>query len=178
VVNIDDSLDITTVFNITSARAMTNDAASGKFYSIIRTLVNQQLVKVCKHATIPIASIKPLDVNLRCLTSGPNGLYAADEVTKRIGRLNLQTGKWTPIAPLPGPYLAFVIAQDKLGVIHYINGNGDYYTNSGFKNTINLYKNIKFASQVKGYCSNFDGNDIVLGILKVDGRVNRYSILR
>ena len=178
ILQIDQSLGVTPILDISGATSISRDKSNGKFYSITGTLGNQELVEACQFSTQEITVINPSEVYLRCLTHGPNGLYASDSLSKNVGILNTETGQWMHIALLPFLYSATVIAQDLLGVIHYVNGDGDLHVNNGFETPVRLKPEFKFHARSLGMCGDFDDDDnsIVSGVFQTEGGINACTL--
>ena len=123
---------------------------------------------------------------LSCLTSGPSGLYAVDLNSKKLGKMDVIKGskkntiKWNSISTLVGPYDAYALAQDPSGILHYINGDGKYYTtNNSNNNDIGLkeQKGIIFPTQRQGFCGDFiDDDNMVTSSYNENGGIVTYSL--
>merc|ERR1712151_557292 len=77
---------------------------------------------------------------------------------------------------LIGPFDAYALAQDSNGMLHYINGDGKYYTSSNDKGLIEK-KGMLFPTQRQGFCGDFiDDNNIVTSSYNENGGIVMYSL--
>jgi len=77
--------------------------------------------------------------------------------------------------PLDGTH---VFAQDSDGILHYINGSGKYYTNRQDENRFRTEAGIRFSTDIKATCGEFesgDNNVIIAAANENDGGLVRYS---
>jgi len=169
------------------AVSITNDPISGNMYVITGTEAgNQTLNRLCEGKLHPIVPISPSAVNLYCLTSGPNGVYAVESSgqslengTIGLGKLDVNTGKWAIITRLLAPYDGLVVAQNDKGVIHHINGNGKTFINPGSKPKMDVLRGTKFPPGFSNFCGEFtDKGNIVSTTDEIAGGISKYNLDR
>jgi len=144
---------------------VTNDPVSGKLYSINENLDQSlELYSTCLNEETSI-TISPSNTVLDCLTSGPAGIYSLDTFGN-IGKINANNGRFRTILDetLPGPFTSFVIAQDDDGTIHYINGDGKYYTIDTEAETISRVSGVTFPITTLSYCGEFTEDNIITAV--------------
>lgn len=180
VTNISPDFKATTLFELKHSMGVTYDSTSGKFYAITGfNSGNQMLYEICGNSNIPIATISPEDVVLTCLTSGPSGLYALDIINLNFGKIDTKTGAWKLMNSLPPPFDLYVFAQDSEGLLHYINGAGDYYTSRGPDKKMKQVDGITFPTEFTGFCGDFKAdsdNTIVTANFSPSGGLVMYDI--
>lgn len=167
---------------------ITNDDKNNKYYVLsgydsgLQTLLEYKCNSNKEEFTLVGAISATL--LLSCLTSGPSGLYAVNILSKEVGKLDIikdknknnNVIKWNAVSNLVGPYDAYVIAQDSNGMLHYINGDGKYYTSSNNK-SLEEKKGMLFPTQRQGFCGDFiDDNHIVTSSYDENGGIVMYSL--
>lgn len=152
--------------------AVTNDPVTGKMYMISGGAAGEQkLLSVCGDETEKI-KISPSRVNLRCLSSGPNGVTAYNLRSKNIGKIDVTTGEWSPLSRLTGPYDQRVLAQFN-GGFTYINGNGRMFVSPSEKMKLEKVKGDKFNPEKPGICGEQDGENHIVSVTMSNGLTNQ-----
>merc|ERR1711982_88504 len=96
-------------------------------------------------------------------------------INKQYGKININTGKYKAIGTLRGSSMkSYVFAQDSNGVLHYINGDGKYYTNSQSDDRLRAVPGVSFPLSLSksttdlfpriatAICGEFDATDHVI----------------
>lgn len=155
VVTVDEEFAATPVFTLTGSQGITRDPVTGTFYALVgSTAGSQELVEICASGSFPVLDIKPSNVLLECLTSGPQGWYSIDSITKTFGRIKT-SGHFKKVATLNSPYETMVLAQNDSGEFHYINGEGRFYKNPGTESSMTRDPSVNFPTTTKGMCGDY-----------------------
>lgn len=159
-----------------TAISITNDPVTGFTYVITGdTAGEQKLNRFCNGELLPIVPISPSSVNLYCLTSGPNGVYAVESTQApsgevSLGKLDTSSGEWTEVAPIAAPISSVVVAQNSKGIIHHVNGNGKLFTNDGTDIKNRVSREAKFPPGFANFCGEFfDDRNIISTTDNKDG---------
>ena len=150
VVDVNSNFKITNLFEFKDGLGLTYDPATGRNYALSGFSTGNQLSEICGYSSIPIATLSPPNVALSCLTSGPSGVMALNIASLEVeyGKLDTTKGNFKSLGALPGPYGLYVFAQDNDGLLHYINGAGDYYTSRGPNKKMKIVDDITFSYSI------------------------------
>lgn len=184
VINIDENnLSFDSLFILKGLVGITYDIVTGKFWAITGRQENEQkLREFCDNSKINIAApiISNDDTQLFCLTSGVSGLYAINLLDFKYGILDTSDGSFQTKGPLPATtdssYDSYVFAQDEDGILHFINGDGDYFTK---QRDDKIFKKVaKFTFPIVGaFCGDFIDDDTIAAVgLPGDGNILEFSI--
>jgi len=163
------------------AVSITNDPLTGHMFVVTGIEPGAQtLNRLCEGKLYPIAPISSPAVNLYCLTSGPNGVYAVESSNVEAigyGKLDVTTGEWTNITRLLASYDSVVVAQNDKGVIHHINGNGKTFINPGSKPKMDVLRGTKFPPGFKNFCGEFDDDGHIISTTdELGGGISKYNL--
>ena len=172
----------------TGILGITKDKESGKYYAIsgiypgLQTFIeldcDNGAYKV--NSETSIAGPPSLSIILKCLTSGPSGLFAINEYTTEVGVITKsdETSTWEPVSILPGPYSAYALAQDESGTLHYINGDGNHYTlDMDVKEFVQTGEVFPISSaEDLGFCGDIMNDEIITASVTSEGGIVKYSL--
>ena len=175
-------VELRSVFKIKSTVGVSYDIRTGKYWAINGLNENKQRLKqFCNHSKKDITSITSTNMDnivLSCLTSGISGVYSIELNAYKYGILDTSSGMFIKKGSLPiisgdEMFNAYVFAQDSRGNLHYINGDGVYFTKRANEKRFKQ-EDVTFP-QFEAYCGDFIDDDTIIAVGS-NGDFVQYSI--